>query len=339
MQSFWNATTIGNSANTSYNLKPAITFRQGWTPPLIGFTCISSVSFILNVIVLILQFLPQTQVTPFTIYLIVIFVYNAVSLAVVRPISTFTSLFGVWPGGHALCVTYMYFQRVASVIPVLAHVLISMDRLWAIRFPLSYRLHHQSKLTVIAVCFAMLGYVHVVPFPAFLIDFLYYNSQEKQRTCQQITGSVIPWNRADFILHRLLPLIMIVSIYVYIIVKRWQRKRITTTNGPPNESSREQQPTDPAMMLGDVAGVYGAGANVGRVQHGLVIRRRRRVKPFIVLTMTSISVLICWIPTDVYWFAMAYLDIRMSGVVFTVTTTLYSIQMIFDPLMWFFSLR
>ncbi|XP_055344045.1 adipokinetic hormone/corazonin-related peptide receptor variant I-like [Paramacrobiotus metropolitanus] len=330
-------TTFWNTSNLveSYNITRAALFNPGWTPLLIEVTVVTCISFMLNLAALILQFLPQTQITSFAIYLIVICSSNVVYLAVVRPIGTLSSLTNTWTGGHSLCVIFLYFQKVVSVIPVLAHVLISINRLWAIKYPMSYRQHHHKKVAIL-LCLTMIGYVHLVPFPAFLVDFFYCNPPEKQRGCQPITGSMIHWSRTDFVLHRLIPLVFIVGVYIYIIVRRWQRRREVTDQDAGNRGSSQNCTSARTAVL---AAAERARAGTWRTRPMTGVIRRRRVKPFIVLTMTSVSVLICWIPADVYWFAMVYLDVRLSSAVFSVATTLYSVQMIFDPLMWFFSLR
>ncbi|XP_055344063.1 prostaglandin E2 receptor EP4 subtype-like [Paramacrobiotus metropolitanus] len=322
---FFNNTTAQNAS------QPAAA-QLGWTPLLLASTTISCASFTCNAIMLLLQFLPQTLVTSFTIYLIAISIGNILWLVGVRPLAVYSSITGVWPGGHGVCATYTYFQFVISQIPVLIHVLISLNRLWAVSYPASYRQFHHKKMAVL-LCLATVAYVHVVHFTMFLLEFFHYSPAVKPSGCQPGAGGILNWRRVDIIIHRIIPLFLVLGIYIYIIFKRWMKKH-------------EQQAVNPASSQNATASTKAAGeaggverlAGIMQAGRRRSLIKRRQVKPFIILTATSITVFICWVPSDVYW-ALTYLNFRLPYWVFNITSTLYSLQMFFDPIMWLISLR
>ncbi|XP_055356341.1 cysteinyl leukotriene receptor 1-like [Paramacrobiotus metropolitanus] len=279
---------------------------------------------------LVLQFLPQTHVTSFTIYLIVIATGNIVIMVVMRPIGVMNSFTGIWPGGRPLCAAYTYAQFVVSMIPVLLHVLIAVNRLWAVTYPVHYRVRHNKKVALL-LCLGVMVYVHMVHFPIFLLEFYYFGPAGKQTGCQPGEGGIIQWRRADFIIHRIVPLFTILTIYIYVIIKRWLNRRIIAHQPETHPSADADTPN------ADTAGRKSISRLNRRQQDGMGIRRRT-VKPFIVLALTSINVIVCWVPADTDW-ALLYLNMRPPAWAHTLTGTLYSLQMVFDPLMWLFSVR
>ncbi|XP_055356348.1 probable G-protein coupled receptor 19 [Paramacrobiotus metropolitanus] len=177
---FFNNTTAQNASH-------AASTPPGWTPLLLTSTVIACACFLFNVIVLVVQLLPQTRFTSFTNYLIAISVGNVLWLIGVRPLSIYSAVTGVWPGGYAVCATFSYFQFVESQIPVFVHVLICINRVWAITYPVSYRRRHNFKMAVLS-CLAVLAYVHVPQFARFVLEYFYYSPPVKPTDCQPGAG-------------------------------------------------------------------------------------------------------------------------------------------------------
>ncbi|XP_055354703.1 5-hydroxytryptamine receptor 1B-like [Paramacrobiotus metropolitanus] len=321
MEAGFNTTVLRNTTSSAHAQQ---TYR-GWTPILIIQLLLACASVVLNLAMLIVQFLPQTQVTAFTIYLVAIAIGHIVVQLVTKPFSLINYVTGRVPGGQSLCAFYVYFQFVFSMIPVLLHVLIAINRLWAVTYPVSYNQRHNKK-TASLLCLGVVAYVHVVPLAVFMLEFFYFGPTDKFTSCQPGAGGIIEWRRADFVLHRVIPLALVIGVYIYVMAKRWTKRRI----GGQIEGNRS---TDHNSSNKPVAGGHPASTEL---QSSVV--RRRKVKPYIVLTVTSISVLMCWVPSDVYW-ALVYLYMTPPTWVHTVTSTMYSVQTVFDPLMWLFSMR
>ncbi|XP_055356349.1 alpha-2Db adrenergic receptor-like [Paramacrobiotus metropolitanus] len=314
MNSSYNTTIIFNTT------QPASS-PPGWTPVLIMMALIAGISFSLNSVMLLLQFLPQTRITSFTVYLIAICIGNLGYLGIVRPIGIMTSATGVFPGGYALCMFYMYVQFIICQVPVLVHALISINRFWAIRYPVSYRHRHHKKMSIL-LCASVFLYVHLVQFPMFMVE--YYIISPIKKGCQLTGAAWMPWRNADIVLHRFIPLILVIGIYIYIIVKKWKKKRTIDHHEMSVASTQNGTAFTKADIVEDDDERAGAKKLKGKNSRG----NKRAVKPFVVLTMTSVSVLLCWIPADVYW-AMLYLGFRLPAWAYTIVSTLYSLQMIF----------
>ncbi|XP_055354134.1 uncharacterized protein LOC129599829 [Paramacrobiotus metropolitanus] len=245
-----------------------------------------------------------------------------------RVIAVIVAVSGAWPGGKPGCILYMYVQFVITQIPVLLHVLISVNRLWAFQYPHSYRRHHSQK-TAALLCLTTVAYVHLVHFLLFLLEFFYYSPPDSHNSCQP-SGGIMEWRRADIVLHRFVPLLLVIGIYVYVLIRRWKNKHAINVD----------------FIAGANRGVDGSktGESVTGLRRSCRLRGKRsgatqrKVKPFLVLSITSLSVIICWLPADVYW-AMLYAGIRMPVWAFNVSIILTSLQTIFDPVMWLVSLK
>ncbi|XP_055344049.1 probable G-protein coupled receptor 19 [Paramacrobiotus metropolitanus] len=321
MESYNNTT---NYRNLTHPPSPA------WAPLTSAQVSISCLSVLLNAIVLIVQFLPQTHVTSFTIYLIFISVSSVLWLIATRPIQILYAFTGSWPGGDPGCVVFMYFQFVVSQIPVLIHILISVNRLWAVKYPVSYRERHNKKLAIL-LCLAVVAYVHLVHFSIYLLEFFYYNPPGKTGGCQPSGGS-LNWRRVDIVLHRIIPLFTVITMYVYIMVHRWRKKGQVQ-----NQENKASGQTSKGQTSHDTVKPERGGA-AGNPGQSVYQRKRQQVKPFVVLTATSIVVFVCWVPPIVYW-SMVYMNIPVANWAINATSMFYSCQMIFDPLVWLFSLR
>ncbi|XP_055327566.1 5-hydroxytryptamine receptor 1B-like [Paramacrobiotus metropolitanus] len=328
---------FSNLTNTSsfsflYALSPA----PNWTI-IIGLKAFIGVaSFILNGAILLLHILRPTLINPFTIYLLFLFTANVCFLMIIAPLGTISNLYGgEWFWGHPVCVFYIYAQRIVTVIHVMSHLLISFNRLWAVTYPISYRERH-TKRTAVLIYLGMLGYVHIISLPPFLVETIRYQRSDADKGCHHI--AMPAWSRAQTIIHRLMPLSLVISIYVFLIVKRWQKKRRSAVC----VGAVEELP----VASGNTTGTVGQ-TNTGKHEESRMTSSgkpigsggQRQVRPFVILTITTISVVTCWLPEDVFWIAVVFCNVWFSSAVFQFTEILYFLQMVFDPLMWIASLR
>ncbi|XP_055355701.1 trace amine-associated receptor 13c-like [Paramacrobiotus metropolitanus] len=271
--------------------------HQLWTSLLSTQVGIAVTALILNAAILIKHILQPSIITHFTVYLLVLYLANVVFLLGVRPIqfSNEIQAAGQWSFGLGLCVLHTYFQRVFSVIPVMSHLLIATDRFWALQFPHAYR-HHRTIKTSLLVCAGMICYVHCFALPAFIVHLPFIHAGH----CQQ-SPQLQDWFRVENMMDRFLPLMLILGIYVYIFIKRWRRRKPLTPMRVAAEGSQGSR------SLPDSS-------------------RRALVRPFVVLTLTTLGVAVCWLPLDVFFFCKVYLNYAMPDTVAASFTILFTLQ-------------
>ncbi|XP_055355705.1 adenosine receptor A3-like [Paramacrobiotus metropolitanus] len=282
-----------------------------WTPLFCTQTVIAITAFLLNAAVLIRHLLQPSIISHFTVYLLVLYLANVVIILGVKPMELFNDIHngGNWSFGGQLCIIHTYFLLVFSVTPLLSHLLIATDRFWALQFPHSYRSHHNIK-TSLLICLGMVCYVHCFALPAFIVYLPSINAAH----CQPSPRSRY-WYRVEYVIDRIVPLLLILVIYLFIIIKRWHRRKT------------------PASVHVSPAG--------SRIPHSTTVLavRRTSVRPFVVLTLTTLEVAVCWLPLDVYFACKVYFNYRMPDSVAQCFVILFTLQSVFDPLIWVFSRR
>ncbi|XP_055353868.1 5-hydroxytryptamine receptor 1B-like [Paramacrobiotus metropolitanus] len=318
--------TTGNHSISDSSFGTLRRAATGWTPLLIVKLIISILSLFFNTAVLLVHCFIPAYIDPFSVYLLALFLSNLFYILLSRPIAVLDELYGIYPAaGYPVCFLFMY-NKVSSVIPVLLHVLISLNRVWAVTFPISYRERHTKRLAVF-ICIGVVVYVHLLNLPPFLVDqLLHYPAiYAKYQDCGHISPNFLDFNKADDIINRLLPMLIVMVAYAFIIVKLWLKRHsrrrsipISLKKLPARKKSSKQNPQPTAAQPSPP---------------------KKTVKPFVVLTLTTISVVVCWAPIQVFFFMGLFLHIGLPTIVLTIVTTLYSLQMIFDPLVWIGSLR
>ncbi|XP_055342565.1 5-hydroxytryptamine receptor 1B-like [Paramacrobiotus metropolitanus] len=322
-----NITLLNSSThNTTATDSSVLTLRNsaaGWTALVTLKLLISVVSVLLNSAVLLIHYFIPAYINPFSVYLLALYLANLFYILTSRPMEILDELYGLYPNaGYPVCMLYLY-QKVSSIVPVLFHVLISLNRVWAVTFPVSYRERHTRRLAVF-ICLGIVAYVHILNLPPYLIDAIKYYPAvfAKYHDCGHISTNSLDFPKADEIINRLLPTCIVLVSYVFIIVKRWKRKTPRSNQVSTSRSTRTAQEMyawQPARKMFN--------------------RPRRAVKPFVVVSVTTISVLICYLPVQVIFFLSLFYRINPPRNVYSAVTTLYSLEMIVDPLMWICSLR
>ncbi|XP_055342564.1 5-hydroxytryptamine receptor 1B-like [Paramacrobiotus metropolitanus] len=309
--------TIHNVTNLDSSV---ITLRHsaaGWTASVTIKLLISVVSVLLNSSVLLIHYFVPAYINPFSVYLLALYLANIFYILTSRPMEILDELYGLYPAaGYPLCMLYLY-QKVSSIVPVLFHVLISLNRVWAVTFPVSYRQRHTRRLAVY-ICLGTVAYVHFLNLPPYLVDTLKYYPPvyAKYHDCGHVSVNFLDFPRVDEIINRLLPTFIVLTTYIFIIVKRWKRKAGNQVSASKSLTRTTQEQSLKTLETS-----------------------RRSVKPFIVVSVTTASVLICYVPVQIVFFLVLFFRMNLPGSVYSAVTTLYSLEMIVDPLMWMCSLH
>ncbi|XP_055344504.1 histamine H1 receptor-like [Paramacrobiotus metropolitanus] len=262
-----------------YNPKLAVTLQSSaanWIKLIL-----TAASVGLNAGVVIYHILRPKYITPFTTYLLALYIGNLVFLFTTWPLSILRDWMGYWTLGSPLCIFSLYISKVFSAVTVSLHVLIAINRWWAIKYPISYRNRH-NKAVAAWMCFAAFCWPHTLGLAGFVVEVVQHYQPVLNPQCRLFYGSMLDWNRAENIIYRHIPLIIIVVIYLFLTSKRWCNRK--------------------ARKPGAVAAIAVSGpAKKSAVVHCPPNPERNRaakdkVKPFLVLTLTCFTVVVCWLP-------------------------------------------
>ncbi|XP_055348552.1 alpha-2B adrenergic receptor-like [Paramacrobiotus metropolitanus] len=132
-----------------------------WTPLLTGQAVVLGFSLLSNIIVLIEFIRIPSRITPFTVYLIILLIINLFFLSVVPLTELMNQLYGGWWMGRAVCNIHNYTSAIGSASQICIHICISISRLWAVHYPMAYRINHTRKVALL-MCLSAVVVVHVI---------------------------------------------------------------------------------------------------------------------------------------------------------------------------------
>ncbi|GAV00685.1 hypothetical protein RvY_11499 [Ramazzottius varieornatus] len=169
----------------------------------------------------------STLITPFNVYLINLLLANSSNLFLFYPLDIFRQVNGNhwWLGTH-VCTLYLYGFFVLNASMGNCHLLIILNRLWAVTFPMSYRTTHSRSLAI-KICVGMWVYLHACLFPGVVLDALYYRPPLETDGCQFNVAEQLDWGESTQILNFDVPLMLIALNYFFIVYKTATRNSPT----------------------------------------------------------------------------------------------------------------
>ena len=168
-------------------------------------------------------------ITPFNIYLINLLVGNLLNLILFFPLNVVHLVYGdYWWLGNSTCTFYIYGMYLLNASLGHGHLLITLNRLWAVTFPLSYRSVHRQSLAI-KLCLAKWAYLHVVVLPGLFLDALYHRQPVEKFGCSfNVTDEgQFNWGVVVQIVMYDLPIVLIAICYIitaYATIKRYRKK-------------------------------------------------------------------------------------------------------------------
>ncbi|XP_055353232.1 somatostatin receptor type 1-like [Paramacrobiotus metropolitanus] len=258
--------------------------------------------------------------SPFALYVMNLLSSN-LYLAIADPMRIIDSISTDWYPKTTACYFQIINDWIGSAILGHAHLLITLNRVWAIVFPISYKQQH-TKTMAKCICIGCAVYCHLVILPIIIIDFAYYRGPTLNVTsCDIDTGSQKMYS--DFLLRGFfqVPFFIILGAYPLLFWKRHSTQKVSARLFNPN------------IILGGAS----EKVTLPHVPQAGSTRHREGVKrPFYVLTAMTLSVLICWGPTKVTNIIQTvlgsdsnvYEELRKTGQI------MYEIQCFIDPIVF-----
>ena len=118
----------------------------------------------------------------FNVYLICLTALNLFSAAAMGPLDAYSNLSPAWYLGRHTCTWYLHIQWTVVACQLHIHLAISVNRIWAVFWPISYR-HKHTRHVAIALCIGLIVYCHAVNLPFLILDEIYYRPPEVDNGC------------------------------------------------------------------------------------------------------------------------------------------------------------
>jgi 7 transmembrane receptor (rhodopsin family) len=225
------------------------------------------------------------------------------------------------------------------------HTLISINRIWAVFWPHSYRQYHKKRVACL-LCLAGWLEVQFIILPGFILDALYYRSPLIVNPC--FLNAMVQWDWSvaiQFTVYNMGLYLMWLS-YPIIWFKRRQRQKIgpNSTNATSRVTSRVSAANTATPSVRAAQSVDEDLEEGTMKEEGVVVKsgnaapqRQRSSHAFTILTVLTISVTICWTPILCYYTITLWIPIG-SPLLLEIGTVLFALQSVMDPVLFVIAL-
>ncbi|OQV25519.1 hypothetical protein BV898_00459 [Hypsibius exemplaris] len=283
--------------------------------------------------------------TPFSVYLVNLLLANFTCSVILYPMDFISNLHSAqWLIGNQACTAYLYTTCVIEAGIFHCHLLIALNRMWAVVHPISYRSIHSTQ-TAVLLCLGTWVYIHLAALPEVVLDALYYRLPVETAGCiiNVAENPLRSYDRvAQLLFYHLPHLLMLLSVPIICCARRRSGLRKQNTVMP-NYSIHPH-----TRVLTDRRGTQSSntvleGADrlqgIGGKSVAGIKARTRKLRGFLLLLLLTSSVTICWLPIDVYYTMNSQIEDFKDELFFQVAETLFSLQTTVDPLIFMFSMK
>lgn len=218
-----------STGNATVILTATSKMQHEWTSLTIFESFITILLLILNGGVAAIYLLVKELHTSFAVYIVTLLISNIAFGVGKNSLDVASGLYGQWWMGPHLCGWYQYIVWVVGAVPINAHLMIAVNRVWAISWPTPYRNYHSNYTALLSVL-AMLLYVHVAVVPGVVLDAMYYRLPEIENGCNINVAPIRLWAiLVDLVVYDV-P-ILFIAVSGPLIVYKWKQQRKVTANG------------------------------------------------------------------------------------------------------------
>ncbi|XP_055345354.1 tyramine receptor 1-like [Paramacrobiotus metropolitanus] len=293
--------------NVSFNITADCSHPQWHFLPVCS-TVLTFLIVLCNGAVLITFFRARILTTPFNVYLLNLLLTNLLHAILVNPLDIAAMLFPRWPYSSATCTLYLYFQRTGDAVMINSHVLICVNRLWAVAAPLSYRLHHTRRLAV-TLCAGLWLWANSLLLPQIVQDALFVRPPG---VCHLDVRPQWALAVSGHFLLFVFPLILMITSYPLLLCLRRRRPRRIYQESDFGNSFQMRGRCDSEDIPAPA-------------------RRKHRSKAFTILTLLTVSVTICWSPLLIL-FTMTFFMDYFDSAFYQIGSVLFLLEPLCDPL-------
>ncbi|GAV06035.1 hypothetical protein RvY_16074 [Ramazzottius varieornatus] len=288
---------------------------SSWTAMPICYLVIMIIATISNGVVLYVFARHPHLRTAFNVYIINLSMANLIETFMMMPLNIATYLRSHWWLGSTACSVFIYGLSLQAVA-INSHLLITINRMWAVSAPVSYRTYHRKKVSI-CLCIFIWLYVHVVHTPGYVIDAVYYRPPV-EIGCFVNGMMQYGWFHAmQFCLFKI-PVLAIICCYPYVAYKSLKARTFRSVH-PTTVSAMTG--SDTRAVKGPTSGHHdGMGLTADVAQDMLVVLHNRRAESsrrrgaFLLLSVMTLSMLVFWTPSAVYYTVVSFGHVNWPAV-------------------------
>ncbi|GAV01889.1 hypothetical protein RvY_12528 [Ramazzottius varieornatus] len=276
----------------------------------------------------------------FGIYLINLLIIDCIIALVYAPFNLLEQLASQWLLGHNACVLRWYLAWVFEGNIILGHFLIAVNRVWAVVFPFSYRIHHSTKVAIL-LCVSVWILLNILYIPTVIATAGITNSTtEGTPQCTLDVTVIGVWSSLSQILIFDVPILSVILAYPLVCYKSFFSDRKQRVAPQAASEANDTRRRTMVRIVGSEGAQQsesqraggsgkGKGGGVGRICGRSITGSRTGL---VTLTLMTLNVLICLLPNEAYWTMMMVVETDPPGV-FTIAETLQRLTTVFDPIL------
>ena len=221
------------------------------------------------------------------------------------------------------CFVVAYEVYNAAAVQLHAHVLITINRVWAVVHPISYRDRHNMKW---AICMAITAavYCHIIALPGIILGVSSYRYSLKVPSClYYVMVTNLTWVRTvQFVLYDF-PLLFIAFGCIHVA----QQKRFSRPVVGPVSNS-----VDPGVKRSMVTSVNNSEVASRRSAP------KNKSRSFMLLSTMTAIVFICWAPSTMYYTLTLFVHLPPNNAG-RITTIMVAVSPVIDPFVFVLSFK
>ena len=274
-----------------------------------------------NGFVLFILIADRSHFTPFKVYIFNLMLVNVLVECV--QLTADMSVDMQYPTAK-FCFVVLYEVYNAGAVQLQAHFLITVNRVWAVIHPISYRDRHTKNLAICMISVAVI-YCHAIALPGIILGVNSYRYSPKQPSCFfYVVYTYRTWNRILQFLLYVFPLSFIAIGYIYVA----REKHINRPVVSPVSNS-----VDPGMRRTQVTSINNTSDFASKRT-----TPTHKSRSFVLLSTMTAVVVICWAPSVLY-FTIALFVHLPRDTTGRVVTILVAISPVIDPFVFVFSFK
>ncbi|GAU97031.1 hypothetical protein RvY_08394 [Ramazzottius varieornatus] len=183
-------------------------------------------SFSLNLTIVILFCQNSSCRTSFNYYIVNLCLTN-LAFNFVYPLDVLNERYPFHLPPLPFCVFFRYITYITPAQVNNAHLLLALNRLWAVTWPISYRQFHRtnSGFATVKVCATMWAYCSLCVLPGIVLDALEPRLPAEMYHCSSSAATQWAWQATTQILVYDIPIAITLVIYPFILYKTSQMAR------------------------------------------------------------------------------------------------------------------
>ncbi|XP_055346099.1 trace amine-associated receptor 2-like [Paramacrobiotus metropolitanus] len=261
--------------------------------------------------------------TPFAVYIVSSASGDIAQAFTVHIHSIVTVLSIKWPFGQPFCTFILYTTWLFVSFSYHMHVLICVNRLWAVMFPAHYRHYHDQKVAIFLVT-GMLVYLNLWILPGFAIHVMYYAAADGIPVCIPSYPDQLTWSNSTYVALYIVPESVILVIYPVILIRIYWRTKFHARNRAVRDvtdSTSAQRKSLPSSKQN----------SSGSVSIPFSIKRSRTPRAhFALLTALVLLAVACWTPVSVAYVLVSFEGLLLYNIM-TPCTIVYFLDGLLNP--------